>query len=318
MPCSLVLGVNGQDGSYLAEALLRRGHQVVGVGRNAASRYVVPSAKFRYVELDLRDGAALGRLISEVEPDFAFHFAAVHGSAGFQYEPVVADMFATNVVALHVLLEHARLYNKAMRIIYAGSSKIFPGPLRGEIDETSPVRATCLYSIGKIAARDLIMQYRVQHKVAATNLVLFNHESPRRPAQFLLPMIAKGIADAKANPAVKLRVQTLDFWIDWASAEEFTDIAAEIVEKSDADEFVLASGITHYARDIVHALFAAHGLNGNQSIAETLPRREAGPAFHVSLQKLESVLGRRPVRTVHEIVDEMIDAGSEPLSREVV
>lgn len=314
MPSSLVLGVNGQDGSYLAESLLRRGHHVIGVGRNAASRYVPSSDRFRYVTLDLRDTGALAALVNEAAPDYAFHFAAVHGSAGFQYEPVVGDMFATNVVALHVLLEHARLANKAMRIVYAGSSKIFPNPLSGMIDESTPARATCLYSIGKIAARDLMAQYRMQHKVAATNLILFNHESPRRPPQFLLPMIAKGIADAKADPAYRLKVQTLDFRIDWASAEEFADIAADVAEKTDSDEFVLASGVTHYARDIVHALFAAHGLDGNVAIVEALPRRDAGPEFHVSVKRLEQAIGRRPVRTVQEIVAEMIAS----LSRELV
>ncbi|MES1991056.1 MAG: GDP-mannose 4,6-dehydratase [Pseudomonadota bacterium] len=318
MPSSLVLGVNGQDGSYLAESLLRRGHFVTGVGRDAQCRYVAASDRFRYVALDLRDTGALAKLVSEIAPDHAFHFAAVHGSSGFQYEPVVADMFAVNVVALHVLLEHARLRNKMMRIVYAGSSKIFPNPLSGVIDETTPARATCLYSIGKIAARDLIMQYRAQHEVAATNLILFNHESPRRPPQFLLPMIAKGIADAKADPAYRLRVQTLDFRIDWASAEEFADIAAEIAERTDGSEFVLASGVTHYARDIVHALFAAQGLDGNVAIIEAMPRRDAGPDFHVSLRKLEQAIGRKPECTVQEVVAAMIAADGNSLSRELV
>jgi len=318
MPSSLVLGVNGQDGSYLAESLLRRGHHVIGVGRNATSRYVMPSDRFRYVELDLRDTNALGKLVSEVKPDHAFHFAAVHGSAGFQYEPVMADMFAVNVVALHVLLEYARLHNKKMRIVYAGSSKIFPNPLSGEIDEMTPARTTCLYSIGKTAARELIMQYRAQHSVAATNLILFNHESPRRPPQFLLPMIAQGIAEAKVEPASRLRVQTLDFRIDWASAEEFADIAVDIAEKTDMNEFVLASGVTHHAREIVHNLFAAHGLDGNEFIVEALPRRDAGPEFHVSLKKLEQAIGRKPVQTVQDIVAAMLVAGSKPNAGELV
>ncbi len=178
MPCSIVLGANGQDGSYAVEALLARGHKVVGIGRNADARHVVPCDRYRYVQCDLRDNAALARILCETAPDFAFHFAAVHGSSGFQYEPVVGDMFATNVVSLHALLEHARLAPKPVRVIYAGSSKIFPAPLIGLVNETTPARSSCLYSIGKIAARDLIAQYRTSHGVAGTNLTLFNHESP--------------------------------------------------------------------------------------------------------------------------------------------
>tara|TARA_R110002074_G_C12551216_1_gene666595 strand:- start:3665 stop:4636 length:972 start_codon:yes stop_codon:yes gene_type:complete len=313
MPCSIVLGANGQDGSYVAETLLARGHRVVGLGRDAQARHIAPSAQYRYVQCDLRDTAALNRLLSEVKPDFAFHFAAVHGSAGFQYEPLVADMFATNVVALHSLLEYARCANDRLRIVYAGSSKIFPSPLTGRIDETTLARATCLYSIGKIAARDLITRYRLDHSIAATNLILFNHESPRRPASFLLPKIAQGILDALADPRRKLTVRTLDFWIDWAAADELAELAVDIAMQLDGHgaeegEFVLASGTTHHAREVIHDLFARYGLDGESRIVEELPRSDPGPAYHVSLDRLERLLGRRPVKTVAHIVEDMIGA----------
>ncbi len=313
MPCSIVLGANGQDGSYVVETLLARGHKVVGLGRDVQARYVAPSAQYRYVPCDLRDTAVLNRLLRELEPDFAFHFAAVHGSAGFQYEPLVADMFATNVVALHSLMEYARCFNDRLRIVYAGSSKIFPSPMSGRIDETNPVRATCLYSIGKIAARDLITRYRLDHGIAATNLVLFNHESPRRAASFLLPKIAQGLSDALTDPDHKLKVRTLDFWIDWSAADELAELAVDIALRLDGrgveeGEFVLASGTTHHARAVVYDLFAHYGLDGESKIIEELPRSNPGPAYHVSLDRLERLLGRRPVKTVADIVEDMIGA----------
>ncbi len=156
MPRSLVLGVNGQDGSYLAKTLLARGHEVVGVGRAPDSAYARPEPAFRYISADLRDTESFAGLIAEVAPDEAFHVAAIHGASGFSYEALWRDMMAVNVTTLHVLLEHARTAAPGMRIVYAGSSKIFPPPLSGVIDEESPVRATCLYGIGKIAARDLM------------------------------------------------------------------------------------------------------------------------------------------------------------------
>src|SRR5262249_10655383 len=195
-----VLGVNGQDGSFLAGALLGRGHEVVGVGRNPVSRYVSPSAKFRYVQLDLRQGEDLARLVQDVAPDFAFHAAAVHSPSGYQYEPVGRDMLAVNVSALHVLLEHARARAPGLRIVYAGSSKIFPPPLKGVLDETTAASVSCLYSIGKIAARDLIFHYRKHHGIAATNLILFNHESVRRPPQYLWPTLARGAIPPQPPP----------------------------------------------------------------------------------------------------------------------
>ena len=318
MPCSLVLGVNGQDGSYLAESLIARGHQVVGVGRNQASRYITSSAQFRYVDLDVTDHAALKRLVEEVAPDFCFHFVAVHGSAGFEYEPLVAEMFATNVVALHVLLEYGRLAKKPVRVVYAGSSKIFPAPLIGTIDETTPARSTCLYSIGKIASRDLIGHYRKQHGVAATNLILFNHESPRRPPDFLLPKIARGIAEARRNPDSRLNVRTLDFWIDWGAADEFADLAVDIALKSEEGEFVMASGVTHHARAVVYELFGQYGLDGERFVVETLAPQDPGPAYQVSLARMEQAIGRTPVKTVADIVSDMLQAHDKQLSGGVI
>lgn len=306
MPRSLILGVNGQDGSFMAEAMLRRGHHVTGVGRDPVSRYVEPSDRFRYLPLDLRDEKALVRAVAEAEPDFAFHFAAVHGAAGFQYEPVWRDMLAVNVSSLHVLLEHARVVAPHMRVVYAGSAKIFPTPLVGEIDETTPAASTCLYSIGKIASRDLIMQYRKNHGARATNLILFNHDSPRRPPQFILPMIAHGLAQALADPAHRFTLRTLDFRIDWSAADELCDIAADIAERSDEGEFVLASGKTWVARDAVRELFADYGLDAERHVVESVERSQPGPAFHVSLDRLRRAIGRVPKRTLREIVAEMI------------
>ena len=223
-------------------------------------------------------------------------------------------MFATNVVSLHVLLEHARVAAKPVRVVYAGSSKIFPAPLAGAIDETTPARSTCLYSIGKIASRDLIGHYREQHGVAATNLILFNHESPRRPLEFLLPKIARGIAEARRNQDSRLNVRTLDFWIDWGAADEFADIAVDIALKSEEGEFVMASGMTHHARNVVYELFEQYGLDGERFVVEALAPQDPGPAYQVSLDHMERAIGRKPVKAVSDIVSDMLQAYDARLS----
>ena len=139
---ALVLGVNGQDGSYLAQALLQRNDHVVGVGRQPNSRYVHDHPRFSYAAADLADERRIEALLRSVAPDRIYHFAAVHGptGSGFTYEPVFADMLRVNVGALHVALEYARTCNPSARIFYAGSSKVFPGPLIGQIDESTPTQ----------------------------------------------------------------------------------------------------------------------------------------------------------------------------------
>ena len=312
MPRSLVLGVNGQDGSYLAEALLARGHEVAGVGRETQSVHVQAAPAYRYVPADLRDIDALAKLVADVLPDQAFHVAAIHGAAGFAYEAVWRDMMAVNVLSLHVLLEHAREISPGMRIVYAGSSKIFPPPLRGVVDEATETRATCLYGIGKIAARDLMVRYRAAHGICSTNLILFNHESPRRPPEYLLPTLARAITAAKQDPHHRTTIKTLDFRVDWGAADEYMEIAADIAEKTDVPEVVLASGTTWHGREAAKYLFALHDLDAEEHLAETLAPGDPGPEFRVSTDLLGRAVGRVPQKHIGQIVEEMIASESVP------
>jgi GDPmannose 4,6-dehydratase len=285
MTRTLVLGVNGQDGSYLAQALLKRGDQVVGVGRQATSRYVHDHPRFTYAAADLADEPQVEALVRAVAPERVYHFAAVHGptGSGFTYEACFADMLSVNVTALHVALEYARTLNPGPRIFYAGSSKVFASPLAGQIDEASPMQVSCLYSLGKLAARDLMRLYARDHGIEATNLILFNHDSPRRPTDYLLPMLAQTMARAKVDPNHMLRVRTLDFWADWSAAEELMEIVADLSTAPYVPEVILASGRAVYARSAVAA------------------------GFQVRLDRLEG-LARRPTRTMFDVVNELIAA----------
>jgi GDPmannose 4,6-dehydratase len=312
MPRSLILGVNGQDGSYLAETLLARGHEVVGLGRDASSRYVGPTPRYRYISADLREMDQFARVVNEVAPDHAFHMAAVHGAAGFAYEALWRDMMAVNVLSLHVLLEHARAAAPDLRIVYASSSKIFAQPLSGAVDEESAVQATCLYGIGKVAAGDLMTYYRAAHSVSATNIILFHHESPRRDPEYLLPTLARAIAAAKLDPGHQTTIRTLDFWIDWGAADEFMEIAADIAENTNEPELVLASGKTWHGREAAKHLFALHGLDSERHLIETLEPGDPGPEFRVSLERLRQAVGRTPQKDIGQIVKEMIAAASQP------
>ncbi len=310
MTTALILGVNGQDGSYLAESLLRRGIAVVGVGHRDESRHVAPQSGFTYVRLDLTQSDEVAGLVERAAPDLAFHVAAVHGaiSAGFTYEEAWRDMMRVNVFALHVLLEHARLRAPDMTIIYAGSSKVFPTPLAGLIDETTETRASCLYSVGKLAARDLMREYRRTHGLKTTNLILFNHDSPRRPPQFFLPIVATTIAESLRDRAYTTRVRTLDFRIDWSAADEIMDIVVDIALRGAPHEVVVASGMTVYAREVVSGIFARYGLDARRHLLEDLAPAEPGPQFMVGIDCLLEASGRRPRKTVADIVDDMLEA----------
>ena len=305
---ALVLGVNGQDGSYLAESMLARGYDVVGVGRQSASRYVPLGPRFRYVSLNLTDAMGLSMLLDQCQPHMVLHMAAIHGASGFQYEPVWADMVAVNVVALHAVLEFARALRPDLKVVYAGSSKVF-GPLQGELTEDSPVRSTCLYSNGKISSLELIRHYRMQHGIQCGNLFLFNHESPRRPAHFFVPMVANAILAVKRDSRANLSVRTLDFRTDWSCARELMDITVDSVERAAGQDFIMATGTTWLARDVVRLAFERHGLDCRRHITETLPQQDPGPDFHASTRRLAQLVGRVPKRTVLDIIDDIVAEG---------
>lgn len=311
---ALVLGGNGQDGTYLSQALLRRGHQVISIGKDRVPRNVPTSDGFSYHSLDLRDRAGLAELLREHAPSSVYHFAAVHKSAaGAPYEDRFGDMLDVNVASVHVVLEHLRRQQDAEpppgRLIYASSIKAFGEPLPERIDEDTPRRSNCLYAVTKNAATDLIHHYRLRHDVQASVVWLANHESPRRPADFFIPKLARCLASAVVEPvrSPPASFYTLDFHCDWGSAEEYADLVVDMLEQAPGQDFVLGTGRTVLARELVRAVFAARGLDSSDHVREAHVTRQ-GARYHVVNEKLQRVLGRQPERTIEDVIEELVES----------
>jgi GDPmannose 4,6-dehydratase len=306
MPHSMVLGANGQDGSYLVDCLLNRGHHVVGIGRNPSSLYQVDHARFQYISLDVGVPNALADLLSSFPLDYVFHAAAIHGPSGFQYEAVWQSVMAVNVGSVFTILEHARTKARDLRVVFAGSSKIFPSPLSGTVDEDTVARGSCLYSISKIASRDLLAYYRRCYGIPTTNLILFNHESPRRALDYLFPKLVDAVSSALGGSQQKSVVRTLDFKIDWSAADELMDIVVDIAQKSEAPELVLASGHTWDGQDAVSRLFAYYGMDWTRHIEVAVSGLDAGPQFCVDLGRLSKAVGRVPKKSIFDIANDIM------------
>ena len=306
MPYSMVLGANGQDGSYLVDCLLNRGHHVIGVGRRPSSLYQVNDSRFQYISVDVGISNCLADLLSSFSLDFVFHTAAVHGPSGFEYEAVWQSMMAVNVGSVFTVLEHARAKARNLRVVFAGSSKIFPAPLSGKINEDTIARGSCLYSISKIASRDLLAYYRQCFGIPTTNLILFNHESPRRPFNYVFPQLVDAIGSALTGSRQKSVVRTLDFKIDWSAADELMDIVVDIAQNTEVPELVLASGYTWDGRDAVKQLFAHYGMDWARFIEVTLSGLDAGPQFRVDLDRLSKAVGRVPTKSIFDIAEDII------------
>ena len=298
---ALIIGSNGQDGTFLVRHLLRKAYQVAGVARQGASRWLIESPEFKYYSIDLREVGLLSSVLKDLRPDLIFHVAAVHTSAGGTYETVFGDVLKVNVGSVHEVLEYLREQSDA-RFLYASSCKVFGFPLPSRINESTPIFNQDLYSISKNAAGHLIDYYRKNHAVLASIVYLFNHESELRPDDFFIPTIVRCLASALNDSSHITQVNSLEFYCDWGSAEEYSDIMVDMATKAPGDDFLLASGRCVYARDFVNELFSLYGLNYANHIRERIAT--SSPSQHkysVDLTKLEGEVRRLPEVTILEV-----------------
>jgi GDPmannose 4,6-dehydratase len=305
---ALVLGVNGQDGSYLAEQLLQSGWQVTGVGRQASSRWVdTERPGFHYQCLDLTDDRAVSALLLDAKPSAIFHFAAVHGSAGFDYESRWRDVHAVNTLSAHAVLEHLRCHAPDAVFVYASSSKVFRTAAGGSFNEASPRESTCIYSTTKNAATDLIAYYRKQHRLKASVVWTFNHESPRRGDSYFIPRIVSNLASALLDKSHVGPIASLSFWSDWSDARDFMAATACIAVQAPGQDFVLASGTTVWAEDFVADLYTRYGLSYQQHLQVKFPPEgPRPPAFTADTQLLRQRVNCPPMRPVLAIAEDML------------
>ncbi len=309
---ALVLGVNGQDGSYIAEHLLRSGYTVCGVARQANSRCFDGEKGYSYARCDVTDPEALKQLLDTKRPDLIFHVAAVHGSSGFHYESVAVETLMVNLVSVQVILEYLRCINPAGFLFYASSAKVFANPLPKIVDEGSPKSNSCLYSYTKNSAAELISFYRNQHGIAASVVYLFQHESPRRGDAYFIPKVCKSLIGALDGRTTKVQVVTLDFYCDWGAAEEYMEIVLALAKARISEDFVLASGVTWHARQFVEALFSYHNMEWRAFIEEKNAGPSTQPFFQVSTAHLQKRLGIKPKKSILDVCEEIIQIKSLP------
>jgi GDPmannose 4,6-dehydratase len=290
---ALILGVNGQDGSYLAEELLARGQDVTGAGRQAASRWVAPS-RFRYVTLDIADHLALDGLLDTLRPQVIYHLAAIHGPAGHAYEVLWHDTLAVNLASLHVCLEHLRTRTPGARLFYPSSLKAFGSHPPLSINEKTPRVSGCLYGITKNAAYDLIQYYRTHHNLWVSLGFFFNHDSPRRPENYFLSRLAARLAAQRSGKEGPI-LATLDFWCDWGNSKEFMELVADMMQVQHPNDLIFATGRPVHAAALAGRLDRAAGLSGGSAP----PADE--PPFRADVSRMVKVLGRAPRHGAFEV-----------------
>ncbi len=306
MRTALVIGANGQDGTFLVRHLLRRGYAVVGADVQSSSRWDLQENPFTYQSVDLRHYGTLHAIIRSVKPDFVFHVAAVHTSAGGAYETFFNDVLKVNVGSVHEALEYLR-EQENVRFIYASSAKVFGTPLPELINENTPKKIQDLYSISKNTAYDLIEYYRSQHGIIASVVYFFNHESELRPDDFFIPTVIRCLASAIKNTKHTTQINNLEFYCDWGSAEEYMDLLIDLIEKAPREDFVIARGETTHARNLIKNLFNNYQLDYQKHIQERQRTQSLlQPPYFVDLSKLNKHIHRRPKTNIYDVCKQIL------------
>jgi GDPmannose 4,6-dehydratase len=311
---ALVTGITGQDGSYLTEALLARGHAVHGYVRDVDDAAAALAADHPGVVLhrgELDDATAFRAALDASGADVVYHLAGISSVALSWEQPLAVQQ--VNAVGTGVLLDTlsgwAQAHGVTPRVVHASTAEVFGSPATSPQDESTPIAPTSPYGASKAYGHLLVGVYRGRG-LHASNVVLFNHESPRRPPTFVTRKITKAAADIAAGRADEVVLGNLDARRDWGWAPDYVEAMVAVASAPEPDDYVVATGVSHSVRDFVAAAFAAVDLEweGYVRTDPAFVRPADAVEQRGDASKIRAALGWAPTIGFEQIVQRMVDA----------
>lgn len=309
---ALITGITGQDGSYLAEFLLDRGYEVVGMVRRSSTvnyeRIAHLMGRIEFHSGDLLDQFSIVEALREHAPDEVYNLAAqsfVQTSFG---QPVLTG----EITALGVtrMLDAVRLVDPAIRFYQASSSEMFGKVHEVPQTESTPFHPRSPYGVAKVYGHWITVNYRESYGLHACSGMLFNHESPRRGLEFVTRKISHGVAQIALGQASELRLGNLDAKRDWGFAGDYVDAMWRMLQQDEPEDFVICTGQTHSVQEFCRAAFALVGLDWEKHVV--VDQKYYRPA-EVDLlvgdgSQAADRLGWRPTIDFVQLVEMMVDA----------
>lgn len=312
MPTALITGITGQDGSYLAEFLLAKGYQVVGMVRRSSTvtfeRIQHIQDDIAIVQGDLHDQSSLMVVLEEYQPDEIYNLAA----QSFVMTSWSQAVLTGEVTALGVtrLLEAVRSVTPEARFYQASSSEMFGKVVEVPQRETTPFYPRSPYGVAKVYGHWITVNYRESYNMFAVSGILFNHESPRRGLEFVTRKISDGVARIKLGQTNELRLGNLDARRDWGFAGDYVEAMWLMLQQNKPDNYVIGTAETHSVREFCEIAFGCVGLNYQDHVIQD-PRyyRPAEVDLLVSDPiKARETLGWRQKMGFKELVEMMVEA----------
>jgi GDPmannose 4,6-dehydratase len=328
---ALITGVTGQDGAYLARLLLAKGYHVFGTERaqqpaeRARLDWLGVAGDLTIVQLELTDSGQIQRVLDRVAPDEIYNLAA----QSFVHASFEQPIYAGEVTGLAVarILEALRNSHAKARFYQASTSELFGNAKISPQDEETPFHPRSPYAIAKLYGHHIAVNYREAYGLHTSCGILFNHESPLRPAQFITRKVTLAFARVAAGQTVTLQIGNLDAARDWGFAGDYVEGMWRMVQQPQGDDFVLATGVAHTVRQLIETAAACVDLaiewRGSGSAAEGIERKSGrvlvkiDPAFYRPADITQTVgnpakaareLGWRATLNFEKLIAMMIEA----------
>ncbi len=315
---ALITGITGQDGSYLAEFLLEKGYEVIGMVRRSstesAERIEHIKDKLTFAQADLLDQLSMLRMIEEHRPDEVYNLAAQSFVPTSWAQPVLTGEF--DALGVTKMLEAIRQVDTKIKFYQASSSEMFGRVQEVPQTETTPFYPRSPYGVAKVYGHWITVNYRESYGIHACSGILFNHESPRRGLEFVTRKITDGAVRIKLGLADKLALGNLDAKRDWGYAGDYVRAMWLMTQHDPAEDMIIASGETHSVRDFVEASFSHLDLDYKEYVV-TDPRFVRPAEVDLLLgnpEKARKVLDWETTVGFNQLVKMMVDADMKRLT----
>tara|TARA_B100000579_G_scaffold134650_1_gene109009 strand:+ start:3371 stop:4354 length:984 start_codon:yes stop_codon:yes gene_type:complete len=316
---ALITGITGQDGSYLAELLLKKKYEVHGVVRREALEDQKHRLwRIKKIKNDIKLHATsienylnLYKIIKKINPDEVYHLAAQsYVSNSFKDE---FSTFTTNINGTHNILSAIKELDKKMKFYFAASSEMFGEVKKTPQDENTPLNPRSPYGISKLTGYHLSKHYKEAYGIHAACGILFNHESPRRGLEFVTRKISYSVAKIKYGLQKKIKLGNINAKRDWGHAEDYVKAMWLILQQKKPDNYVVGTGVGHTVKDFAKKAFECVNLNYRDYIEldKNLIRPTEINSLIANYSKIKKDLKWKPTITFNNLVEEMVEADLE-------
>jgi GDPmannose 4,6-dehydratase len=315
---ALITGITGQDGSYLAELLVEKGYQVTGVVRRSSApnlwRIQHLLDRIELKPADLLDQLSLIRLVDEVRPQELYNLAAMSFVPASWDQPMLTGEF--NAQGVTRVLEAIRQVDTKIKLYQASSSEMFGKVREVPQSEATPFYPRSPYGVSKVYGHYITVNYRESYNLFAVSGILFNHESPRRGTEFVTRKVTDGVARIKLGMADSLSLGNLSACRDWGFAGDYVRAMWLMLQQSEPDDYVIATGIAHSVEDLVEIAFARAGLDWKKYVKLDPKLIRPAEVDHLigNSTKARTQLNWKPAVDFKGLIEMMVDADVDRLA----